>query len=83
MYPFISIKYIDDMMPLIKKYQVSKVALSQGQFLENYRKYSRNLPEFWNKKRDNFIKRHMAQYKINPTLRRRLSLIVWAFDPEK
>lgn len=70
-------------MPVIRQYQVSKVALSPGQFLSNYRKYGKNLPEYWRIKRENFIKRHVAQYKLNPTLRRRLALLVWAFDVEQ
>lgn len=32
--------------------------------------------------REQFIKRHLAQYKLNPTKRRRLALIAWAFNPK-
>ena len=35
----------------------------------------------WNEKRHNFIQRHLAQYKKNPTHRRYLALIMWAYRP--
>ena len=35
----------------------------------------------WEKKRDNFVKRHLAQYLTNPTRRRWLALVMWAYRP--
>lgn len=69
-------------MPLIKKYKVSEVARKPGQFLSTYSKHGEQLPQKWFIKRENFLLRHNAQYKNNPTIRRRLAMIVWAHDPE-
>jgi len=68
-------------MPLIIAQKVSEVARSKGQFLDQYKKYGSNLPEEWMIKRENFIKRHLAQYEKNPTLRRQLALIAWGYKP--
>jgi hypothetical protein len=68
-------------MPLIIANKVSEVARSKGQFLDQYKKYDTNLPPEWKLKRQNFIKRHLAQYKLNPTPRRQLALIAWAYKP--
>jgi len=81
MYPFLSVKQIEKNLPEMERLGVSKVARSKGQFLEQYRKYGVNLPLAWKIKRENFIKRHLAQYVKNPTVRRRLALIAWAFSP--
>jgi hypothetical protein len=81
MYPFLSVKQIEKNLPEMERLGVSKVARSKGQFLEQYRKYGANLPLPWISKRENFIKRHLAQYVKNPTVRRKLALIAWAFLP--
>lgn len=69
------LKYI----PLAEKEEVSKVARGRGGFIEQYKKGPLN--EFWKNKRENFIKRHLAQYRKNPTPRRKLALQMWAYDP--
>jgi hypothetical protein len=81
------LKYEDEM----KKQGVSEVARSSRGFLGNYKKYktfanmkNKNPPNeniTWEDKRRAFVKRHLAQYKQNPTERRRLALIAWAFMP--
>jgi len=81
MYPFLSVKQIEKNLPEMERLGVSKVSRSKGQFLEQYQKYGVNLPLAWKIKRENFIKRHLAQYVKNPTVRRRLALIAWAFSP--
>jgi len=81
MYPFLSVKQIEKNLPEMERLGVSKVARSKGQFLEQYRKYGVNLPLAWKIKRENFIKRHLAQYVKNPTVRRKLALMAWAFSP--
>lgn len=83
MYPLLTIQAIDKFMPLVRKYKVSERARSPNQFLSQYRRYGSRLPEYWSMKRNAFIARHLVQYKMNPTIRRRLALIVWGFDPEK
>lgn len=69
------LKYV----PLAEKEEVSKVARGRGGFIEQYKKGPLN--EFWKNKRENFIKRHLAQYRKNPTPRRKLALQMWAYDP--
>lgn len=65
---------------------------ADGGFLAAYRKAKTlsKLPDYWKRKRDGFIARHMAQLEKNreplfesngkPT-RRHLGLIMWAFSP--
>ena len=73
---------------------VSETARSKRGFMREYQlaksaaaMRSRPLPagvhggDTWGIKRDNFVKRHMAQYRKNPTYRRFLALIMWAFRP--
>jgi hypothetical protein len=68
---------------------VSEVARAPGGFMHTYlrdgvymlSKSSNATGLTWAKKRDAFIKRHLAQYKSNPTPRRRLALIAWAYMP--
>lgn len=56
---------------------VSEVARSRTGFLGRYK--NNELDDYWMNKRENFIKRHLVQYKKNPTTRRRLALMMWAF----
>ena len=37
--------------------------------------------ETWGQKREAFVARHLAQYQQNPTYRRYLALIMWAYKP--
>jgi hypothetical protein len=69
-------------MPMIISNKVSEMARSKGQFLDQYKQHGTNLPPEWKLKRENFIKRHMAQYIKNPTTRRQLALITWAYFPK-
>lgn len=81
-------------MPLseVKRYEhetkilgVSKVARSPRGFLTAYKKAEGNLSRlsnFWKTKRHGFIRRHLTQYKKNPTHRRKLALIMWAYMPK-
>ena len=80
MYPLVPYETIKQYIPEMEKEKVSVVARSPRGFLTAYKKYGRNLPQMWLTKRENFIKRHLAQYKINPTYRRRLALLAWAFN---
>jgi hypothetical protein len=68
----------------MRKLGVSEVARSPRGFLAAYKRAGgnpNNLSEEWKRKRDGFIKRHMAQYRLNPTRRRMLALIAWAYMP--
>ena len=80
-YSFIPYRTIISHLDEIKQEKVSVRARERGQFLEMYSQYGVNLPEAWLLKRENYIKRSYASYKLNPTRRRYLSLIVWAYQP--
>lgn len=85
MYPLLEYHIIEKYLPLIKQLKVSTKARSKNQFLDIYKKYrvnTSNMPIHWLRKRENFIKRHLVQYIHEPTIRRRLALITWAFDPD-
>lgn len=80
-------------VPLAKSRGVSDVARGPGGFLEAYRRAGgqiSRLPEYWQRKREAFIARHMAQLVSNDEplfdddgfpKRRHLALIMWAFSP--
>lgn len=84
-----SIRDVQGYVGQMVEQRVSEVARSRGGFLYNYMKRgSAMLDEVapggnitWRTKRANFIKRHLAQYRINKTPRRRLALIAWAYNP--
>ena len=69
---------------------VSEVARAPGGFLHTYLKRGAAMLDepvslgsiTWRQKRAAFIARHLAQYAMNPTTRRRLALVAWAFDPD-
>ena len=66
-------------LPEIIKNGVSEVARSKDGFTTLY--LAGKLTPEMEKKRNSFIARSYASYKLNPTYRRKLSLIAWAFDP--
>jgi len=68
----------------MKSQGVSEVARSPRGFLTQYKRVKGDgarLNEHWRAKREAFIARHMAQYEKNPTRRRKLALIAWAYKP--
>jgi hypothetical protein len=76
-----NIKEIELYEPLMKAQNVSKVARSPSGFLTFFKKNNGALNDSWNVKRNAFIARHLAQYSKNPTPRRKLALIAWAYMP--
>ena len=72
---------------------VSAVARSPRGFLTAYKQANGSarimnvspVPDYprqtWGQRRANFIARHLAQYRRQPTERRRLSLLMWAYRP--
>jgi hypothetical protein len=78
-YKFVPIQQIQPYIPEIEFLKVSKVARSPGQFLEQYKIHGKDLPEHWLIKREGFIKRMLRPYKLNPTRRRKLALLCWAY----
>lgn len=83
-YRWMSLSAINRYVPEMQRLGVSEVARSQRGFLTQYKKAGgdwRRLSEYWQRRRMNFVKRHMAQYTPNPTYRRYLALIAWAYMP--
>lgn len=83
-YKYLSLNKVLAYEPQMKKLGVSKVARSPRGFLTAYKRAGGNnrlLSEAWRNKRYGFIRRHLAQYQKNPTLRRKLALIAWAYMP--
>ena len=78
-----------------ERLKVSQVARSPKGFLTYYKQMKGKLIEFvedanslrkaeakkWISKRNGFIARHLAQFNKNPTYRRYLALIMWAYEP--
>ena len=77
-----------------ERYGVSTVARSARGFMREYERagtaramVARPLPqgvhggETWKQKRNGFVARHMTSYRENPTYRRYLALIMWAYKP--
>lgn len=79
LYPLLSLKKILEWEDSAERLGVSKVARSRRGFLTAYKRGELN--ENWLKKRENFIKRHMIQFRKNPTIRRYIALIMWGYDP--
>lgn len=81
-----------------EKQNVSEVARSSRGFLAAYKaaktwRALKSMPvsadtpgagrtQTWAQRREMFISRHLSQYEKNPTKRRRLALIMWAYDPD-
>jgi len=77
-------------IPEAKRLGVSQVARGRGGFMGIYKRagtasqmrkkiVSRGHDLTWGRKREAFIARHMAQYTKNPTYRRWLALVMWAY----
>lgn len=83
-YKYISLTELNSYLPDIRKNKVSTVARSPRGFIPAYRRAKgkkENLSNHWQVKREGFVARHLAQYKKNPTPRRKLALIAWAYKP--
>jgi len=85
-YKYLMLKEIAKYEPEMRRLGVSKVARSPRGFLAYYKKIGgipSKVNDFWRTKRGGFIARHMAQYNENPTYRRFLALVAWAYKPKK
>ena len=83
-YKFMPYEKIIIFDPVAEKLGVSKIARGKTDktgFMEIYKKYGKNLPDFWIKKRFSFISRVLPEYIKKPTVRRLISLYYWAYDP--
>jgi len=89
---YLSLRKVEKYVPLATLLGVSRVARSAGGFLPTYRRAGgkpARLSDHWLRRRDGFVKRHMAQLRAHgeplfkdglPT-RRHLALIMWAYSP--
>lgn len=82
-YRLLSRRQVKSYLPEIKRQQVSKVARSKRGFTHYYLNSSGRISAAWSRKRNAFIARHLPQYHDNPTARRYLALIAWAYKPPK
>jgi hypothetical protein len=85
-YSYISLSEVIVYEPQIKSLNIDDIILSSEGFLAHYKEVDgkRNkVSETWKKKRRAYIRKHLPQYRKNPTLKLRLSLIGWAYNPDK
>lgn len=84
-YPWLPLSEIAKYESEMKRLGVSKVARSRGGFLAIYKRYSGALGMSWEwmRRRRGFIARTLPQYRKNPTYRRWLSLVAWAYRPDR
>ena len=87
-----SIEEVEALLPTIEEAGVSTIARSPRGFLTAYRRIRSPMrmaiepvPDHetlsWAQRRDSFIARTLPAYLANPTHRRALSLVAWAFLP--
>lgn len=84
-YKYLSLSVIKEYEPEMRRLGVSEVARGSRGFLTAYKRVGGDLDRLsqkWRRKRNGFIKRHMAQYVKHKTPRRRLALIAWAYEPD-
>lgn len=77
--------------PLMAELGVSEVARSPRGFLRAYERHRGSLTDYWARRREGFVARHMAQMvgrdeslydrRGLPT-RRHLALVAWAYSPD-
>jgi len=83
---FVLLKEIAKYEPDMRRLGVSLVARSPRGFLTYYKKIGGRVSKInpkWRAKRNAFIARHLVQYDKNPTYRRFLALMAWAYKPKK
>lgn len=88
-FPVLSNQLANSFVPHMRRLGVSEVARSQRGFMTAWNRYGGSVwthtdPKYgqaWCDRRDNFVARHMEQFKKNPTLRRFLALVAWAYSP--
>lgn len=93
-YRWMTLKQLDRWLPAARDQGVSARARSRGQFIDQFRRVGgrwQDLPDFWWRKRQGFVARHLEQAQRSGELlydpsegsysRRGLALLMWAFDP--
>jgi len=87
-----TVEQVESMVPTFAQNGVSEVARSKRGFIPAYAHFRtpmRMAIEFvpgervtWAQKRELFIRRTLAAYKKNPSYRRALALMAWAYMPK-
>jgi hypothetical protein len=88
-FPVMQRKTAERFVPFMRELGVSEVARSPRGFFNQWGRFAsgvwdRTDPKFgqlWRVRRDNFCRRHSEQFRKNPTLRRFLALVAWAYTP--
>ena len=92
MYGWMPVEEVEAMLPTIEAAGVSKVARSPRGFVSAYRRIRSPLqmmiaevpdhePQTWSQRRDAYIARALPAYNADPTHRRALALMSWAYAP--
>lgn len=86
------IEEVESIIPTLEQNGVSEVARSQRGFIRAYAHFRTPMRMAievvpgervtWAQKRELFIRRTLAAYKKNPSFRRALSLMAWAYMPK-
>ena len=89
---YVPLRDVHASVGIAQRLGVSEVARSSRGFLSAYERFGRPSyvenaidpfsGQLWGVRRAAFIARHLPQYDENPTQRRRIALLIWAFDPE-
>lgn len=84
-YKWLSLREVLKYEPEMVRLRVSEVARSPRGFLTAYKRFGTRLKShpLWSGRRNWFIARHLVQYRENPTYRRWLSLVAWAYRPDR
>jgi hypothetical protein len=88
-FPVMQRQTAERFVPFMRQFDVSEVARSPRGFFNQWGRFGSDVwdrpdPKFnqlWRVRRDNFCKRHSEQFRRNPTLRRFLALVAWAYSP--
>lgn len=85
-YQWLSLSEIRKYEPDMVRLKVSEVARSPRGFLSEFKRVGGNpqrLSEFWIRRRNAFVARFLAMYRIKPTFRIFLALVAWAYKPDR
>jgi hypothetical protein len=87
---YVPLRDVHAAVGLAERLGVSAVARSNRGFLSAYERFGKAAfvehaidpytGQLWGTRRAAFIARHLPQYDANPTLRRKIALLIWAFD---
>ena len=92
MFAWMPVEEVEAMLPTIEAAGVSKIARSPRGFVSAYRRIRSPLrmmiaevpdlvTQTWAQRRDAYIARALPAYNANPTHRRALALMAWAYAP--